>query len=137
MATRSTRLIVPVKFDEWIEGLEHFDPGDEILHEWTDATERFYAASQEHVHVITNALRTSGRHDTEHTGRGRVTGTLTYGGTQVTVSGHDRPRTVDYAVYEQRRGGDHDWIAKAFAQTRRDFTRALEAGIDSHVRGFI
>ena len=137
MARRNNRLIVPVKFDEWIEGLENFDPGDEILHEWTDATERFYAASQEHVHVITNALRTSGRHNTERDGRGQVVGTLTYGGTTVSVSGSNKPRTVNYAVYEQRRGGDHDWITKAFAETRRDYVRALEDGIDAHVRSFI
>lgn len=137
MARRRQRLIVPIKFDEWIEGLDNFDPGDEILHEWTDATERFYASSQEHVHVITNALRTSGRHDTERDGRGRVVGTLTYGGTSVNVSGSDHPRLVDYAVYEQRRGGDHDWITKAFAESREGFSRALEAGIDAKVRSFI
>jgi hypothetical protein len=89
--------------------------------------ERFYGHSQETVHVITNALRESGRHNTELAGRDRVEGTLTYGGTP----------ECDYAIYEQRRGGDHDWITQAFRMSRRDFEQALAAGLDKHVRSFL
>lgn len=137
MARHRTRFRVPVEFDQWIGGLEDFDPGPDVLQEWSEAMERFYAHSQETVHVITNALRTSGRHSTERAGRDRVEGTLTYGGITVTVSRYSRPRVVDYAIYEHQRGGDHAWITEAFRLSRRGFERALADGIDRHVRSFL
>jgi hypothetical protein len=127
MGRNKTRIRVPVEFDRWIEGLEDLDPGREVEAEWTRAMERFYGHSQETVHVITSALRASGRHDTARTGRTECTGTLTYGGTP----------EVDYAIYEHQRGGDHAWITEAFRMSRRDFERALADGIDRHVRGML
>jgi hypothetical protein len=124
MARTRTRIRVPVQFDRWVDGLEGFDPGPEVLAEWRDAMERFFSHSQETVHVISNDLRASGRHDTERTGATRVTGTLTYGGTAA----------VDYAAIEHERGGDHAWLTRAFAMSRRDFERALADGIQTHVR---
>jgi len=124
---RRQRFRVPVEFDQWIAGLDNFDPGDEILDEWRLAMERFYGHTQETVHVISNDLRQSGRHDTTRVGASRVEGELTYGGTP----------ECDYAIYEHNRGGDHAWITVAFARSRDDFERALLAGIESHVRTFL
>lgn len=118
---------MPVEFDRWIQGMEDLDPTQEVLAEWRDAMERFYGHSQETVHRISGALQSTGRHDTEVTGRTEVTGTLAYGG----IDG------VDYAGYEHDRGGDHAWITLAFAMSRRDFERALAAGVDKHVRSFL
>lgn len=127
MARTRTRIRVPIEFDRWIDGLEDFDPGPEVLAQWRDAMERFYGHSQETVHVISNALRESGTHDTQRAGRDRVEGTLTYGGTA----------EVDYAMYEHDRGGEHAWITEAFRRSRRDFERALADGIADHVRGIL
>jgi hypothetical protein len=134
--TRS-RIRVPVKFDEWIEGLENLDASDEVLREWDRATERFYGHSQETVHVITNALRTTGRYHTERDGHNRVLGDVIYGGQTVSVPGYKRDRVVDYAIYEHQRGHDHAWLTVAFAQSRDDYERALLDGIDAAVGRFL
>jgi hypothetical protein len=128
MARRTReRIRVPAKFDQWIEGLDNLDAGDEVLREWINATERFYGHSQETVHVVSNALRTSGRHHTERDGRHRVNGDLTYGGTE----------ECDYAIYEQGRGAPHDFITQAFARSRDDYERALLDGIDAAIARFL
>lgn len=127
MTSSRQRIRVPVKFDEWIEGLDRLDATDEILREWDRATERFYGHSQETVHVITNALRTSGRYDTNTDGRHRVNGDLIYGGTE----------ECDYAIYEQGRGAPHDFMTQAFAETRDDYERALLDGIDAAIARFL
>lgn len=57
-----------------------------------------FAATQAHVHVRTTALRFSGRMETKW-GRSSWSGDVTYGG-----------EGVRYAVYEQQRGGDHDFM---------------------------
>lgn len=64
-----------------------------------------YTLSQGIVHVISGDLKASGTDHTEHEG---VTwkGELEYGpGTELTSPDH-----VDYAWYEQRRGGTHDFM---------------------------
>jgi hypothetical protein len=127
MARTRTRIRVPIEFDRWIDGLEDFDPSQEVLAEWERAMERFYGHSQETVHRISGALQESGRHDTQLTGRTECTGELVYGGTA----------KVDYAIYEHERDGDHAWMTRAFAMSRRDFERALAAGVDRHVRSFM
>lgn len=137
MGRTRTRIRVPIEFDRWIEGLEDLDPGPEVLQEWAAAMERFYGHSQETVHVITSALRSTGRHDTQMDGKTRVEGTLTYGGMTVTVPGYGRSREVDYAIHEHNRGGDHAWITEAFRLSRRDFERALADGVQRHVEGML
>jgi hypothetical protein len=138
MARRTRqRITVPVEFDRWIEGLENLDPGDEIAEAWDDAMQIFYGRSQESVHVISNALRTTGRYEVTKDGRDRVNGDLIYGGQTVKISAGGRTRTVDYAIYEHNRGGDHAWMTVAFAQVRARFEQALLEGIDSHVRKFL
>lgn len=122
-----TRIVVPAKFDEWIAGLDDFDPGEEVLAEWARAMELFYGHSQEVVHRITGALQESGDHDTQRDGRTRVVGELTYGGTP----------ECDYAIYEHQRGGSHAFETIAFRMTRGDFERALADGLDKHVRTFL
>lgn len=127
MTRTRQRIRVPVEFDHWIEGLDRFDPSDEILDQWQEATQRFYGHSQEEVHVITNALRSSGRYSTNKHGHDRVEGVLEYGNTP----------ECDYAEYEQERGGSHAFITLVFARTKDDYERALAAGIEDHVRKFL
>jgi hypothetical protein len=55
--------------------------------------------TQSLVHVESGALRASGRAKTEHSAD-EWTGDITYGGTS----------QCDYAIYEQRRGGTHDFL---------------------------
>jgi hypothetical protein len=138
MARRTRqRIAVPVEFDRWIHGLENFDPSDEVAAAWDDAMQVFYGQSQESVHVISNALRTTGRYEVTQEAGDRVHGDLIYGGQTVKVSAHGRTRTVDYAIYEHNRGGDHAWMTVAFAQSRARFEQALRDGIDAHVRKFL
>lgn len=118
---------MPAEFDSWIAGLDEFDPGQEVLAEWRPAMERFYGATQQHVHRITGALQASGRHETDRSGRTDVTGTLTYTGNG----------ERSYAAYEFGRGGDHDAITLGFAQSRHGFEQALRDGIDQHVRSWL
>lgn len=58
-----------------------------------------------HTHVITGSLKLSGKSETNFDGDD-WTGTIKFGGQS---SGPNNP--VNYAVYEQARGGDHDFMA--------------------------
>jgi hypothetical protein len=57
-----------------------------------------FAATQAHVHTRTSALRFSGSKSSKW-GRHSWSGEVSYGG-----------EGVKYAVYEQQRGGDHDFM---------------------------
>lgn len=56
------------------------------------------------THVDTGSLRFSEKASSEE-GHNKWTGTLTAGGASLGVN-----NPVDYAIYEKRRGGEHDFI---------------------------
>jgi hypothetical protein len=66
-----------------------------------DAT---FAEAQALVHIDTGSLKDSGKKssDTDPT---KWTGTMRWGGPSAGVN-----NPVDYAIYELRRGGPHDWL---------------------------
>ncbi len=61
-----------------------------------------YLITQADVHIESGDLKGSGKAKSEEKGK-TWTGELKYGGVS---SGGD----VDYAIYEKRRGGDHDFM---------------------------
>lgn len=62
-------------------------------------------STQAEVHVETGSLKSSGKEDFE-TKKRRWTGTITYGGPSAGVN-----NPVKYAIYEQRRGGPHNFMS--------------------------
>lgn len=100
--------------DRWIGILESFDePTAEQERMWRQATEVMFDRSQQYVHRDTAALQASGRY-AAHRERRAVVGEVTYGNTQ-----------VDYALFEAKRGGSHDYFARAFVATTRVFKATL------------
>lgn len=65
-----------------------------------------FAMTQDQVHIDTGSLKSSGKEDedisyTKH----QWMGTIRYGGPSLGVN-----NPVDYAIYEKRRGGAHDFF---------------------------
>lgn len=81
--------------------------------EWRAATDIFFGRTQERVHVVTGALKASGAADVLTSGDD-VVGEVSYGG-----------GLVDYALAEQRRGPEHDYLNPAFVDSQPDFEAAL------------
>lgn len=77
------------------------------------------AATQAAVHIITGSLKASGRAQSQ-ADRHSWTGTITYGG----PSPGSVNDPVDYAIYELRRRGGHDFIAPAVAMDG-DYAEAI------------
>jgi hypothetical protein len=81
-----------------------------------------FAATQEDVHVETGSLKSSGRtetHSSEHGWHGEIH----YGGPSAGVN-----NPVDYAIYEKRRGGAHDFFAP-LAVFDDAFAEAIKEGL--------
>jgi hypothetical protein len=110
----SSRIVVR-GLDEWRAGfdrLTHISEGQEAV--WRQATEVMYGRTQEVVHVISGELKASGRFGTTR-GRTQIIGEVTYGGTP----------GCDYAIFETRRGGSHDFLTRGFVAATRTFRSAL------------
>lgn len=101
--------------DRWIEVLDNFDKASEADEvRWRQATDVFFARTQQYTHIISGALLGSGRMDT-YRDRRTITGEVGYGGTA----------DCDYAVYEFARGGSHDALGRGFEATTDLFERTL------------
>lgn len=117
--------MVVVGLDKWVDGLERLANrvGKHQRSEWESATEMFYGSTQAAVHVLSGAMKASGRYDTE-AGRRTVEGWVTYGGT----------KACDYAVYEVARGGSHDALTRGYTANIRTFEQAIVDGIHGELR---
>jgi hypothetical protein len=96
--------VTTVKFhllhDGWSDRLEHLAHPERTAEDvLKPPMEEAFRDTQTTVHVITGALKASGKLDTDFLDD-EFRGTITYGG-----------GSVDYAEYEQRRGGTHDFMA--------------------------
>jgi hypothetical protein len=66
-----------------------------------------FDVTQADVHILTGSLKASGKHDHEtNQALHQWEGTIEYGGVSTGVN-----NPVDYAIYEKRRGGAHDFTA--------------------------
>jgi hypothetical protein len=89
-------------YDELLDDLEH-QPNVRTVLALEATLSAAFAATQAAVQVQTGRLRASGRVDSS-VENGHWQGTITYGG----------PGTgVEYAWFEERRGGIHDYMAAA------------------------
>jgi len=109
--------------DKWIDGFGRLgEPHEPGVVRWRQATEVMFDRSQQAVHVITAALKASGRYDAHKT-VGEIVGEVTYGGTA----------DCDYAVYEFRRGGSHDALRRGFVEARQTFVDTLNEIVEEEV----
>jgi len=90
---------------------------------WRTATDLFFGRTQERVHVVTGALKESGASDVLVDGE-TVVGLVEYGG-----------GLVDYALIEQRRGPEHDYLNPAFVESVGDFEKAMGDTFERVMRG--
>jgi hypothetical protein len=122
----SAQIVHDGQFDRWVEGLADMDSVEpEAVEIWEQATEYFYGRTQEAVHILTGDLKASGEYEIEPNGT-TVEGVVSYGN-----------EDVDYAIYELRRGGDHDFLNGAFADTEDHFKEEFLRAIAAQVRGKI
>lgn len=70
---------------------------------------RTFAATQAATHIITASLKLSGKTSSDFTGE-EWSGKIEYGGPSAGIN-----NPVDYAIYEQARGGDHDFMLPTVA----------------------
>ena len=122
----SAQIVHDGQYDKWVSGLGDMDSLEpETVEIWQQATEYFFGRTQERVHILTGALKTSGQYEMETDGA-QVDGVVSYGG-----------GVVDYAAYELRRGGSHDFLNEPFRDTedhfRAEFIRAIAAQVHGKV----
>jgi hypothetical protein len=120
--------------DEILDGFKELSQGASrpMREEWAKSSGGFHDKAQETVHVITGALKATGRVEFEAEPE-QCSVELSYGGPIPAELLTDemlelRGDRVDYAQFEQDRGGSHDWLNIAFAATSMDFTDGLERG---------
>lgn len=83
-----------------------------------------FAATQADTDVITGSLKASGSADSE-VSNNEWRGTITYGGL---TSGLNNP--VRYAMYEQARGGGHDFM-RALPEFHEPFAHAVLTALEN------
>lgn len=81
-----------------------------------------YTESQAAVHIETGSLKSSGKMRAEE-GKAKWTGELEYGGPSAGVN-----NPVDYAIYEQRRGDSHDFLANTH-MLHEQWVEAMKVGL--------
>lgn len=79
--------------------------------------QKAFLGTKADTHVISTSLKNSGRTSSDYDGH-TWTGEITYGGPSI-------PHEVDYAVYEQARGGDHDFMVAAY-ESEPEFQAIME-----------
>lgn len=110
--------------DEWIEQLANFEIRDRAaVDEWRHGVERFYDNTQRRTHVLDGFLKASGRYEVNRAGRDQLEGVITYGGTP----------TVDYAVYEFARGGNHDALTRGYEDSYERLRQAVIDTVDAEI----
>jgi hypothetical protein len=130
MATR-LELVVPTDLDIWQAGFTLL-PEELVLAaaaQWEIATDLFFDNTQQVVHVITGDLKASGRSSVSVDGQ-TVVGEIVYGD----VDGLHG--FVDYAQFEEDRGGDHAYLARGWEASQSKFEAAMGLAWSSVVAGW-
>jgi hypothetical protein len=125
------RIRITTTLDKWVVAAGKFSSLMEEVsgRELEKAAQATYEASQDEVHIITGSLKGSGRWEVER-GRVRTTVRVIYGGPS---SGPISP--VDYAIYEQARGGAHDFMGPAVDRTQSMYPESMLRAIALAIRG--
>jgi hypothetical protein len=105
-------LQMPAELLRWQAGFHNLsrtlvEQGEE---EWQAATEVFFEATQRVVHVITGELKASGKMRVEKRGS-QLIGEVRY--------------TADYAMAEERRGGQHAFMTRGWELSQATYRAAL------------
>ena len=104
------KIIVPLRFQKWSLGARALAGGFRgQAPMWHLANEQFYDRTQEYVHVVSGALKSSGREEVGLDGA-RVVATVEYGN-----------EDVPYAQIEIDRGGEHDFMGRAWEDSQEVF----------------
>ena len=128
-------VVFDVKVDHWVAGCARFrgQLSRTTMRRWEDALDRTYEHTQSIVHVITGALKASGKKYLTFTADNEVRWAIVYGGPDSPkVQGRDprgrftAAKQVDYAFYEFRRGGTHDFMTPAVVANIDRFPEAME-----------
>lgn len=109
MATGGITAHIRVTSDTWDDRLKHLSRPEFTLSRYLNPVlDAAFAETQARVHVITGSLKLSGRHEGGYdASQDEWRGEITYGG--AAPGAINNP--VDYAWYEQRRDGDHDFMS--------------------------
>lgn len=114
---KSVRFDTPIEWELWILGFDRMGRDIRragIVH-WQIATEVFYSATQEYVHILSGGLLASGSYQVFafETGR-RIIGEVKYGG-----------KKVKYAKIENNRGGEHAYMVRGWEATQAQFEMSI------------
>lgn len=120
------KVVFDQTYRDWISGLKDMDSLDgEAIAIWEQATENFFGRTQEYAHILTGAMKESGRYQMQVGGL-RIDGEVIYGNAE-----------AFYTVYELARGGDHDFFELAMndveSHFQEQFERALKAQIENKI----
>ena len=101
---------------EWVRWIRGFDrlPVEimrEVAEPWKQAADVMFDRSQQYAHVLTGENKASG-----------VPPEITFEALQVVAT---IEYTSDHAIYEERRGGSHAFLTRAFVATERLFESAM------------
>lgn len=102
----------------WIGGLGGLTVNGAAVDAWRAAGDIYFSSTQELVHVLSGDLRRSGR-STIDFDKTTITNTITYGGA------FGAGGQVNYALYEIRRGGSHDFVGRALTASAARMTSQL------------
>lgn len=94
----------------WEQAARKASRPESMRDDWQTANEIFFDHTQRYVHVVTGALKSSGRQRVE-VENGRLVGYVEYGG-----------GGVDYAQIELDRGGDHDYLGRGWEASQVYFS---------------
>jgi len=124
MARSSVRFVQDDTFAHWLSSFRKLKDGEKLpasaVREWRAANEVLFSHTQQYAHVLSGDMKSTGNLEVELGESGlTIDADLSYGGPA--SSGED----VDYTVYELRRGGSHDFFARALKQS----TSILEEGV--------
>ena len=111
------RIVPDDRFQKWARGFEVLSSegiGDPGMEQWELAMSLFFTATNSYIHVLSGDLKASGSKEVRREGALRIVGELSYG-----------DEKVDYAQYELRRGGSHDFIARGLNKTTPRLERAV------------
>lgn len=116
MPNNRVTFTVPRELTGWKRGFEKLPveiavAGTEM---WKAATDVLFDRSQQYVHVITGDLKSSGTSRTYIAEGSQLVGEVSYGNDQ-----------VDYAQYEEDRGGEHAYLQRAWLDSQTTFDTML------------
>lgn len=118
---RSVTVEISANWDRWVEGFSNLT--DEVepyaARTFEEAAEVMFSRSQTYAHVISGDMLSTGRVEMDE-GRDEVEARVVYGG----VPGRSG-RIVDYAGFENARGGSHAFLDRAWEATESLFAAAL------------